>query len=67
VRQVQLLGKSHERGIFELSDSLPAEAEFLANPLERGGLAVEAEAKLEHPPLTLGKRGESAANLLLLQ
>src|SRR6266508_4494357 len=51
LRQGQLLGKSLERGIFELADPLPAEAELFADRLERGGLAVEAEAKLEHPPL----------------
>jgi hypothetical protein len=56
LRQVQLIGKAHECCIFELSDPLPAEAELLADRLERGGLAVEAEPKLEHPPLTLGKR-----------
>ena len=55
LRQVQLLGKSHESGILQLANPLPAETELLADRLERGGFAVEAEAKLEHPALALGK------------
>ena len=51
----------------QLADPLPAETELLADRLERGGFAVEAEAKLEHPALALGKRDQSAANLLTLQ
>ena len=43
---------------------LPADAELLAYRLDRNGLTVEAEAKLEHPPLGLRQHGQRAANLL---
>src|SRR5919201_984291 len=53
-----------ERLAFELSDTFPCEADFLADRLQRLWVAGEAEAKPEIPPLPLGKRVQQPPRLL---
>src|SRR5262245_48547699 len=48
----------------ELADALACQVELVADRLKRPRLALEAEAKLEDPALTLRKRVQSTANAL---
>ena len=48
----------------ELPDALPRQAELLADRLERGGLGLEAEAKLDDAPLPLGQIRDRALHAL---
>src|SRR5581483_4965480 len=49
------------------ADALAREIELVADRLERPGLALEAEAQLQDPPLPLRERVERAADALLAQ
>src|SRR3954452_20220404 len=56
--------QAHERLALELPDALTGEAELLADRLERRGLAREAEAELDDPPLPLRQLGDRALHAL---
>src|SRR5262249_24264744 len=60
-------GEPRERLALELPDALARQVELVADRLERPGLALEAEAQLEDPPLPLGQRVERLADVLLAQ
>src|SRR3954469_17986579 len=53
-----------ERLRLELADALPRQPELLADRLERGGLAVEAEAELDDPALPVRQVGDRALDAL---
>src|SRR3954452_14547253 len=48
----------------ELPDALPRQAQLLADRLERGGLGLEAEAKLDDAPLALRQIRDRALDAL---
>src|SRR5439155_15491942 len=56
--------KACQRLALELADALAREVELVPDRLERPGLAIEAEAQLEDPPLALGQGVESAPHAL---
>src|SRR5215813_3106003 len=51
-------GEPGQRLPLELADALARQIELVPDRLERPGLAFEAEAELENPPLALGQRIE---------
>src|SRR5919204_78607 len=53
-----------ERLALELADALPRQVELVPDRLERPRLALEAEPKLEDPPLPLRERVERAPHAL---
>src|SRR5215218_713906 len=60
--RVERVGERSHRRALELPDALARQAELLADRLEGGSLAVEAEAQLEDPALALGELLERAAH-----
>src|SRR5207247_784004 len=53
-----------QRLTFELADALARQVQLVPDRLERPRLAIEAEAKLEDPPLPLRERVERAPHAL---
>src|SRR5207302_4127514 len=54
-------GRQTRQGLaFQLTDALTRQIELVPDRLERPGLALETEAKLEDSPLALGERIERA-------
>src|SRR5947209_4166250 len=60
-------GKPRQSLALELPDALARQVEFVADRLERPRLALEAEAQLEDPPLSLRQRIQRLADVLLAQ
>src|SRR5688572_25127147 len=58
-------GQALEGLALELADALARQPELGADRLERPGVALEAEAKLEDAPLPLEKRVQGLADALL--
>ena len=59
--------KLRQRLCFDLAYALARQVELVADRLERPRLALEAEAQLEDPPLSLGKCLERAPHTLPAQ
>jgi hypothetical protein len=57
-------GQPSEGLALELPHPLAGEIELVSDRLERPRLALETEAKLENPPLTLGERVERTPHAL---
>ena len=66
-REVPQRREPRERLALELADALARQVELVPDRLERPGLALEAEAELQDPPLALGKSVERAPDALLAQ
>src|SRR3954470_4350415 len=62
--QLAQRGEPGEGLALELADALARQVELVPDRLERPGLAFEAEAQLEDPPLTLRKRVERPPHTL---
>src|SRR5207249_1772188 len=62
--EVSQRAEAGERLTLELADPLSRQVELVADRLERPGLALEAEAQLEDPPLALRKRLERTPHAL---
>src|SRR5205085_212392 len=62
--QVAQRGEPRQRLALELPDALARQVELVADRLERPRLALEAEPKLEDPPLALRQRVQRLADTL---